>query len=209
MTPTKSRIDVALPSNHMVLVGFTGSGKSSYLRKLPEFAKAKRRILWDPDKDHRVRHVATVSELLKACRAAGFGPIQVGLSCDPDPVLFGKFCEIAFAMCHAAAPLVIGVEELADVTSPAKAAPAWGQLARKVRKYGGTIYATTQRPQEIDKTILGQANAFWCGIQRTAADRKYMSGLLDVSPDELAKLQKLEYYLKVSNEPAKQGRVKF
>lgn len=205
----RDRIDTSLPNRHMVLIGASGSGKSSYLRKLPEIQKARRVLAWDPDADHRLVHVHSVAGLHAACRKAGFGPIRVGLTVPPSMDAFGKFCGVAFAMAHGAAPLVVLVEELADVTTPAKAAPEWGELARRGRKYGAIIAATSQRPQEIDKTILGQADTIWCGRLKTEKDARYMAGIMGVDAKALMQLKPLEYFIKRGCEPAEQGRVRF
>lgn len=209
MASNRDRIDTSLPNKHIVLIGASGSGKSSYLRKLKEFQQAPRVLAWDPDEDHRLTHVRSIHHLHAACRKAGFGPIRVGFTVAPTMESFGHFCATAFAMSHGKAPLVVIVEELADVTTPAKAAPAWGEIARRGRKYGAIIAATSQRPQEIDKTILGQADTIWCGRLKTEKDARYMAGIIGIDPKALMDLKPLEYYIKRGCEPAEQGRVKF
>lgn len=205
----RDRIDTSLPNQHIVLIGASGSGKSSYLRKQKTFREAKRLLAWDPDADHKLTHYRKVSDLYRHCQKAGFGPIRAGLEMRPSMSDFGKLCGMAFAMTHAKAPLVLLVEELAGVTTPAKAAPEWHECATRGRKYGLIIVATSQRPQEIDKTILGQADTIWCGRLKTEKDARYMSGIMGVTAIDLMNLQPLEYFLKTGCEPAVRGKVKF
>lgn len=58
------------------------------------------------------------------------------------------------------APLVFLVDELADYVGPSfRQAPAsWLWLVRRGRKYGATVIAASQRPEEIDKTLFSMAN---------------------------------------------------
>lgn len=205
----QNRIDTSLPNSHIVLIGASGSGKSSYLRKMPELKSANRVLAWDPDADHKLIHAKNMIAFFNECKKAGFNQIRLGLTVRPSIEAFGQFAGAAFAMCHAKAPLWVIVEELADVTTPAKAAPAWGELCRRSRKYGGKIAATSQRPQEIDKTILGQADAIWCGRLKTEKDAKYMAGIMDVPYQVLKDLKPLEYYIKRGCNPPEKGKIKF
>lgn len=89
----------------------------------------------------------------------------------------------------------IVAEELADVTSPAKAPEGWGMLIRRCRKYGGDVYGITQRPAESDKTLFGNCMVLHvCGLQR-ANDRKYVAMELDMPVSDIAALsrEKLEF----------------
>ena len=73
-------------------------------------------------------------------RAAWVGPIT--------PRAFAAFCSLAWVWMRTRPRAVLVVEELADVTSPGKAPAAWGEIVRKHRKTGATVYALTQRPAE-------------------------------------------------------------
>lgn len=207
MSSQQNRIDVSLPNRHIVLIGASGSGKSTFLRKNPDIKNAKRILAWDPDTDHRLIHARNITAFRSACAKAGFGQIRLGLTVRPTVEAFGQFAGVAFAMCHGKAPLFVIVEELADVTTPAKAAPEWGELCRRGRKYGAIIAATSQRPQEIDKTVLGQADTIWCGRLKTERDARYMSGIIGVSVDEIKSLKPLEYYVKQGCNPPTKGKI--
>ena len=92
-----------------------------------------------------------------------------------------------------AAPGSLVVEELADVTSPGKAPEGWGELIRKGRHYGGSIYALTQRPAESDKTIAGNADIIHTGRLSFPRDRKTMAEYLDVPVSKITALPSLHW----------------
>ncbi|WP_240701312.1 hypothetical protein [Pseudoalteromonas sp. MEBiC 03485] len=92
-------------------------------------------------------------------------------------------------------------DEIADVTRIGKAPPNWGELCRKVRKYGGRLCAITQRPQESDKTILNQVEFTWCGALKTSASYNYMAKEMDLSVQELKSIvnidrKQIQYWLR-------------
>ena len=87
---------------------------------------------------------------------------------------FALFCRLAWVWGRLH-PGVIIVDEIADVTTTAKAPMEWGEIARKVRAFGTDVYVTTQRPQEADKTAQGNASLFHCGRMSDADDQKYIA----------------------------------
>lgn len=203
------RIDPKLQNRHEVVIGASGSGKSSYIKQHHDVVTARRIMIWDPDGEYRAPHVNTVPQLLRVCNKAGFGPLKVAIACNPSTAEFEQFCAIAFRMGHARAPLVVITEELADVANIGKASPQWGQLIRKGRKYGIQLFVASQRPQEIDKTVFSQCGTHWCGQLREERTRKYMADTIGVSVAAIAALKPLDYYLKSSNDDATKHRIKF
>lgn len=187
--------DVSLPNRHHVVVGASGSGKSSWLRSLPELAKARRFIAWDPDQDHKCHHCTSRAEFartLKGAVASG-KPFRVGLCIDPTPANFEFFCRCVWAIASADALVHCVVEELADVTTSGKASATWGQMIRRGRKYGLVLYAVTQRPAEIDKTTYSQCVNRWCGRLDNEIDAKRMAQLLNVPPQRVSELEPLQF----------------
>ena len=101
-------------------------------------------------------------------------------------------------------------EELADVTTPAKAPESWGVLVRQGLGYGINIYAVTQRPAESDKTIMGNATYIHAHYVQRANDRAYIAREMDVDPEAINALNKLEWIEKWGGEKdAKRGKVRF
>lgn len=208
-----ARQNTKLEQRNQLIIGASGSGKSAYLRKTINF-KSDRIIAWDPDEDFklpRVRDMATFTRLIKKC---GFGKIRVALTVDPTEENFEQWAGLVFAVCHAAAPMEIIADEIADVTRVAKASRHWGQLCRKVRKYGGRLSAITQRPEEADKTIFNQSKIKWVGELASLAAYKAMSGQMDVPVPELKALEniprkQIQYWIREGAKPATKETITF
>lgn len=200
---------------HVFLCGTTGSGKSSFLRRLRDLDQFRRVILWDPDHDHAAAHYSTQVAFKRAVMQGIASGDRFRVAYSPASATAEEFefwCAVLWAALDGNVPTAAIVEELADVTGSGKAKAHWGQLSRKSRKYGGVIYSISQRPSEIDKTILNQSAFKWCGVLETDADRRYMSGVLSVTPDDLARTpanvpgEKCHYWLKRPGpEPAQIG----
>lgn len=204
------RWDESLPNNHHLVIGASGSGKTTFTKRHELVKSAKRILIWDPDGTYKVPHVQTVAQFHRvAVKNSDFGPIRVSLSCTPNVDDFEQFCAIAFALAHCRAPLTVIVEEAADVARIGKASPQWGQLSRRGRKFGVSIFLCSQRPQEIDKTFIGQAGYVWCGRLKTKNDARYMADVLDVSQDDVQRLNKLEYFYRHEADEAVRGKLTF
>lgn len=191
-----SRIDPSLPNRHRLHVGTSGSGKSSRIRELLRTEKPPRVIAWDPDQDfdmpRRESPAAWVRQLGAAVKSGK--RFRLALTAPTTPEDFAIFCSGAWAIADARRPVVVIVDELAAVVrSSGKAAPAWGKLSSRGRKYGITLWVGTQRPQEIDKTLYGNVGCLWCGMLKTHRDRKLLSEEMDVPLSTIASLQPLEY----------------
>jgi hypothetical protein len=207
------RQDTTLPNRNMIIIGASGSGKSAFLRQEIDF-KQNRIMAWDPDEDFKLPRIRSMSVFKKHCEKSGFGKIRIALTVEPNEENFEVFAQYAFAMCHSKAPMDILADEIADVTRVSKATPKWGQLCRKVRKYGGRLCAITQRPQEADKTIFNQANIKWCGALGSQTSYKTMADEMGVSLTELKALDNIDkvqvqYWLKTGTEKAVKHTMSF
>jgi hypothetical protein len=210
---TEKRQDASLPNRNIIIIGASGSGKSSFLREEVDF-KQKRIIAWDPEEDYKLPRVRDMKTFKAICRKSGFGAIRVALTVNPTEENFEVFAAYVFAICHAKAPMDILTDEIADVTRVTKASPNWGQLCRKVRKYGGRLCAITQRPQECDKTIFNQVKFKWCGSLGSQASYKSMANEMDVPVNELKDLENIEqvqvqYWLREGTLPAEKHTISF
>lgn len=188
----------------VVVTGSSGSGKTTWTMRA--VARSARLLVWDSHLEwssHGCTAIRTIPELVAACRTrdarqlAYVGPAKT----------FGAFSRIA--LCWAKlAPCSVVVEELADVTSPGKAPPGWGELLRWARKLGCRVYAITQRPSESDKTVLGNAHRIVCHAMGRARDRAYMAAELGVDVSEVASLDrtKLEHIERLPDCTTRRGR---
>ena len=207
------RHDASLPNRNMLIVGASGSGKSAFLRKTVDF-KQPRIVAWDPDEDYKLPRVRSMAAFEKLVKKSGFGPIRCALTVRPTEENFEKWAALVFAICHQAAPMDILADEIADVTRIGKAPPNWGELCRKVRKYGARLCAITQRPQESDKTILNQVEFTWCGALKTSASYNYLAKEMDLSVQELKSIvnidrKQIQYWIRKGTEAAKLETIKF
>lgn len=178
----------------IVVGGASRSGKTAWTKKAVQ--AEKRVFAWDPEDQWAQlpgwRRVTTRAELLAAAQAPG--PCKIAyvaggsLQAEFD---FWAGC-VMFAGRHVA-PLAAIAEELADVTTPAKAPGKWGILLRRGLKRGITIYAISQRWSEADKTAVGNASAFVLFRQSSADDVRYLSRKTRVPEAEIDGLTPLEF----------------
>lgn len=163
--------------------------------------KGARVLLWDPDEDHKGAHYTNWRSFVQAVKAglkSGKG-FRLAWAGDVTEELFEKFCAVCWAVLDGERELHILIEELADVQKAGKAGHWFGQLCRKSRKYGGVIHWTTQRSQEISKTVFSQTDNFYIGFPSRAATPQQVAELArlvgaDGGADALRKLQPLEFY---------------
>jgi hypothetical protein len=193
----------------VLVAGSRGSGKTSWtMRRVGQGANS-RLLVWDavgewsrkgyclPIRDLVELQQAIVADTRRPGRfRVGYvGPIsvqiRVGNSLRVVP-LFSAFCRLAWVWMRVK-PGALVVEELADVTNPGKAPQEWGEIIRKGRHTGGTIYGLTQRPAESDKTLAGNADLIHCGRLSLPRDRKSMAEYLDVPVEEITALPSLAW----------------
>lgn len=168
---TERREDGAL----IYVTGSMGSGKTTWVRQ--QVKAAPRLLVWDGKgidwgARERCAVVESAQELRGHATSATRG--RYSFRVPVSRANFDVFCRLAWIWGRLA-PGVIIIDEIADVTSPGKAPQAWGEIARKVRAFGTSVYVTTQRPQECDKTAQGNATIFHCGRMSDADDQKYVA----------------------------------
>ena len=181
-------------------MGASGSGKTAWsLQQVPRSAPL---LVWDSTgawwRTLGLRKVRSIQELaqlvIQDMRGEHPGLLRVSYVGPIDEKHFESFCALAWVWLRSSKQNWLVVEELSDVTSPGKAPRSWGAICRKNRYEGGwCVIAITQRPQESDKTILGNCALIHCGRMNTHRDRKYMTEILDVDPSEVEALQDLDY----------------
>lgn len=177
-----------------VVGGATRSGKTAYVVK--KIKGEKRVIVWDIEAQFcelpGFKKITTRAELFAAIQRPG----PAKLAYVPGPSIAQEFdfwaaCVLYwgkwFGGCVAVA------EELADVTSPAKAPGNWGILLRRGLKRAITIFAISQRWAEADKTAIGNASEFVLFRLSSGDDIAYMARKTRVQAAQLEGLQPLEY----------------
>lgn len=187
---TAQRVDVTRAASIIVVCGSSGSGKSAWVKR--RIATTRRVLVWDVDDEYSEKgfyRIASPEELVAELRVNKVGhfafvPVGLGVKTSFD---FWARAAFAWGNCTAVA------EELAGVTTPGKAPPGWHQLVSRGRKRGIEVIGVTQRPSESDKTIMGNATLIHCGMLAREQDRAYMAKELDVSADQVADIEPLQW----------------
>lgn len=177
-----------------VVAGASRSGKTAWVRQ--QIAGARRVMVWDVE--------GQFSELpgfeRVTSRAALWAAAQRGGSVKVAYVAGGNLAEefnfwagcVQYAGRYVA-PVAAVAEELADVTTPAKAPGNWGVLLRRGLKRGIVLYAISQRWAEADKTAVGNASEFVIFRQSSGDDVRYLSRKTRVPEAEIDGLKPLEF----------------
>jgi len=106
---------------------------------------------------------------------------------------FEFFCQCAYHYGRYFGECAVIAEELADVTTTAKAPDSWGILCRRGLKRSITIFAISQRWAEADKTALGNATDFYLFRMSSGDDINYMAKKTRVTVEVLEALESFEY----------------
>lgn len=178
----------------VVIAGASRSGKTAYTRK--RLAKARRVVAWDPEAQWCElpgwRKVTTRRGLVEALQSPG--PLKLAFVVGADlKASFDFWAQAVMWAGRFVGPLACIAEELADVTTPAKAPDGWGVLVRRGLKRGISIYAISQRWAEADKTAFGNASEFVMFRQSSGDDVAYLSRKTRVNVSELSGLKPLEW----------------
>jgi len=172
----------------VLVTGSPGAGKTVYTMRA--VANAARLIVWDSHLEWSAKGCqahADIAALVAVCRTRAAA--HLAFTGRVTPQNFEAFCRIAL-LWGRLAPCTVVVEELADVTNPGKAPPAWGDLLRWARKLGINVYAITQRPSESDKTVVGLAHTIICHAMARHADQLYMAKELGLEHRAVASLDR-------------------
>lgn len=199
----------------VVVTGASGSGKTAWT--MQQVRSAKRLLVWDStggwSRDGEVTPTLSIQAIGAIVREdIGKGrPMRIGYIGPVTKEHFAAFCRLAWVWLRIAPRSVLVVEELADVTTPAKAPAEWGAITRKARQFGSDWFAITQRPAESDKTGIGNCAMVHAGRMNLEADEVYMARVLRVPAAQVAALQDLDYIERDMRgaRALRTGRVKF
>ena len=189
----------------------TRSGKTADV--LQRTANDARLLVYDfPGRDwpgvncERIEGLAALSERILA---VGDGPARISYRGELSSKHFGIWSSVALAWAQFA-PLTVVAEELADVVHPGKAVMGWRQLVSGGLAYGLTIYGITQRIQETDKSIFGNATTLRVFRTGQADDSAYIARRSGIDVEAIEALNKLEYIEKDRDSgEISSGRVQF
>lgn len=123
---------------------------------------------------------------------------------------FELFCMCALFYGTHYGECAVVAEELADVTTTAKAGESWGMLCRRGLKRGISIFAISQRWAEADKTAFGNATDFYLFRMASQSDVEYIARKVMVPIERLTSLKPLDFiHYDALNHTAEGGKVAF
>jgi len=178
------------------IIGTTGCGKTTELKKRLATKKRSRTLIWSPKEaldnyaDLYMGSVVTrsVSEVLQIVKAAGSGGFHVvfvpTLNQKKDMAAFDVFCKVALAAGH----LTMVCEELHSVTSASNAPDGWRKVNFMGRGYGLDVFGLSQRPASVDKAFMGSLSFLHVGRLPHPPDQKAVAEVLGVDRGEVALL---------------------
>jgi len=176
---------------HIVAVmGGTGSGKSTFIKREINRLKPKRLIIFDvmheySDHGQAVKLCGALAQLAKAKTfSLIFQPSSASIK-----EQFNYVCKLAFAL----GDCMLVVEELNRVTQATKAPPNWQDCTSRGRHKGLMIYGASQRPAGVDKDFFSNATKIRSGRLNFAADIKTLANVLKVKTNDIDSLKPLEF----------------
>lgn len=177
-----------------VISGASRSGKSVWTYR--KVKAAKRVAVWDPEdqwaKLPGFKKITSKADLFHACKHPGAAKLAYVAGGDlREEFNFFSGCAMHWGMFYG--PCAVVAEELADVSTPAKAPGDWGKLVRRGLKRGIDIYAISQRWAEADKTAFGNASEIICFRASSDDDIAYIARKTRIPADKLDKLRSLEF----------------
>ncbi len=179
-------------ANITAVLGSSGSGKSTFIKRALARPKPGRLLIWDPMREYGAfgETVATLGDLVAAMKRAKF---RLVFTPSADPKLMGRQFDLFCRAALAAGNLTLVVEELRFVTTPSRAPLGWAQVTLTGRHAGLTVYGASQRPASIDKDFLGNATMVHCGCLTYDEDFAAVAKVMRLPKADLAALKPLEW----------------
>jgi hypothetical protein len=186
-----------LEAQFVAILGATGCGKTTELKKRLAEKKRRRTFVWSPKEalDNYAKLysgsviVRTASEVLNHLGTAGkrgeFHLVfQPTLDQKQDMRLFDIVCKMLLTVGN----LTLIVDELHSVTTASNAPNGWRKLNFMGRGFGVHIFGLSQRPASVDKAFMGSLSAIHVGRLPHPPDQKAAAEVLGVDRSEVSAL---------------------
>lgn len=179
------------------LIVISGSSRCGKTAKTMRLVRPFETVfVWDIEaqwcKQKGYKKVTSLVELKKIVKAGTRGKYAY-VSGGNFKAEFELFCQCVMYYGMFYGKCAVVAEELADVTTVAKAGDHWGMLVRRGLKRGISIFTISQRWAEADKTAFGNATEYFIFMQSSEDDARYMSKKTGVDLSRISALNKLEY----------------
>lgn len=178
------------------VLGASGSGKSTFIKRTIAKDKPARLLVWDPMHEYGALGTVTsrLSDLVDAMGKAGKGG-KFALVFQPTfdektrAKQFNTVCRLAMA----AGKLTFVVEELRFVTTPSRAPEGWARVTMTGRHVGLRVLGASQRPASIDKDFLGNCTSIRSGRLAYPEDVTAVAKAMRVPAAQIDALKPLEW----------------
>lgn len=187
----------AQEAQFIAIIGSTGCGKTTELKKRLNAKRRARTMIWSPKESLdnyasfyagsvKVRSTVEVLQIVKAAGKAGAFHLvfEPTLNQRRDMALFDVFCKIALA----AGNLTLVVEELHSVTQASNAPDGWRKINFMGRGFGVHVFGLSQRPASVDKAFMGSLSFAHVGRLPHPPDQKAMAEVLGIEKADIAAL---------------------
>lgn len=176
----------------IAILGSTGSGKSTWLKRELLTPTPSRLMVWDYSPVNEYERFARYVSLGQLVRATGQAAFRVAFQAPHNAAAraacFDLFCRAALR----AGESVVVIEELRYVTTPSRSPDNFAALVMTGRKAGLTVIGTSQRPAHIDKDFLGNATQLHVGALGYDVDVDVMTREMRLDAAESARLRTLK-----------------
>lgn len=204
-----------MKTNDGKLVVVSGTSRCGKTAKVRELTKQSKSVwAWDPEdqwaSEPGYLRVGNRMQLVNVMQSVT--PNKVAYVAGGDlKEEFEFFCKCAyFRGRYVVDALDVIAEELADVTTTAKAPPSWGLMVRRGLKRGISMYAISQRWSEADKTAFGNASEYYMFMLSSGDDVRYLERKTMIEKGLLEQLKPLEFYhYKTHTKELERGRLVF
>ena len=189
----------------ILIMGRRGCGKS-YLSKRIQSVWPRRIIIDSLSEYTEGEHVFNFyeySEKLKQYKASSVSNFELVYQFDPENELSEEEFNQLLRLAYYFGNVQVVIEECQLYSSPHKM-PRWLKNSLLTGRHQNmSLLFTTQRPGELNKTILSQCAHIFCGQINEGNDLRYVSSFLGPESDKLALLPERQF-LYFSSEGVKQ-----
>lgn len=202
----------------IAVFGARGTGKTAWIKQRYKRERTPRLMVWDFKNDPSLEDLGTaytsLPALITALRAKTFQVRYIVNHQRDIHQQFEIFCQAAWE----ASCLEMFVDELPEVTKANKAPPAWRRCVNVGRDYRDSkgvrkwlaICGAAQRPAEVDKSFIGNADVIHTGRIGNAVDADKLGKEIGCPAGLLLSLPDLSWVEKDSAKTGfSQGKLKF
>jgi hypothetical protein len=175
--------------------GARGTGKTTWIVQLLQRTNPPRALVWDFKHDPGLQAfytpITSIPALIKAASASRFQLRYLVDHTKDVHLQFEWFCRLVWKT-----GALVFVDELPEVTRAGKAPDAWRRIVNIGREYRGddgkvhhiTYIGAAQRPAEVDKSFISNADVIHAGRLAHVGDAKKLAEFMNCKYQDLTAL---------------------